>query len=91
MAFYNDVTFLSMVSLIVIVGLGFVILWFISKLLYSLFCFDIIKVYNDTTNDNNIIDSIIQVNNPFQESTVISIQRHSIEDTNDDIPVAELV
>jgi hypothetical protein len=49
MAFYNDVTFLSMVSLIVIVGLGFVILWF------------------------------------------ISIQRHSIEDTNDDIPVAELV
>lgn len=73
MAFYNDGTFLSMVSLIAIVGLGFTILWYIAKIIYTLFCYDIIKLYTDNTNDNNIIDSIIQVNNPFQESTVVSL------------------
>lgn len=91
MAFYNDVTVLSMISLMVIVGLGLTILWYIAKIIYALFCYDTIKVYSHNTNDNNIIDSIIQVNNPFQESTVVSIQRHSIDDANDDIPVAELV
>jgi hypothetical protein len=64
------------------------------------FCFDIRKIYNDNTNnaidtidntnDTNIIDSIVQVNNPFQDAIVVSVQpQQSIN--NDNIPIAEQV
>jgi hypothetical protein len=101
MAFYNDGTFQSMISLIAIFGLGFAVLWFIAKIIYALFCFDIRKIYNDNntnnaidtidnTNDTNIIDSIVQVNNPFQDAIVVSVQpQQSIN--NDNIPIAEQV
>ena len=103
MAFYNDGTFQSMISLIAIFGLGFAVLWFIAKIIYALFCFDIRKIYSDNTNnaidnidtidntnDTNIIDSIVQVNNPFQDAIVVSVQpQQSIN--NDNIPIAEQV
>jgi hypothetical protein len=100
MAFYNDGTFQSMITLMVMFGLGFAVLWFIAKIIYALFCFDIRKIYNDNTNnaidtidntnDTNIIDSIVQVNNPFQDAIVVSVQpQQSIN--NDNIPIAEQV
>ena len=101
MAFYNDGTFQSMISLMVIFGFGFVILWFIAKFIYALFCFDIRKIYSDNNNntdnnnDNNSIDidSIVQVNNPFQESAVVFMQPQSINNMEDmeNIPIAEEV
>jgi hypothetical protein len=91
MAFYNDGSFQCILSIIAILGLGFVFLCFIAKIIYALFCFDIRKIYNKNvnyTNDNQF--SITQINNPFQESTVISIQpqRTSDDDDDDDIPTA---
>ena len=95
MAFYNDGTFQSMISLMLIFGFGFVILWFIAKFIYALFCFDIRKIYSDNNTDNNSIDidSIVQVNNPFQESAVVFMQPQSINNMEDmeNIPIAEEV
>jgi|Laugresbdmm110sn_2_1035109.scaffolds.fasta_scaffold02250_2 hypothetical protein len=91
MAFYNDGSFQSILSIITILGLGIVFLCFISKIIYALFCFDIRKIYNENINDNNDNQiSITQINNPFQESIVISIQpQHTTDDDNDDdIPTA---
>ena len=90
MAFYNDGSFQSVVSLMVIVGLGFTILWFIYKTIYALFCFDIIKIYGDNDNtytNTSIIDSIVQVNNPFQDATVVSVSSQCTND-DDNIPIA---
>uniref|UniRef100_A0A6C0DD06 Uncharacterized protein n=1 Tax=viral metagenome TaxID=1070528 RepID=A0A6C0DD06_9ZZZZ len=102
MAFYNDRSFQCMISLLVIFGFGFVVLWFVSKIIYALFCFDIRKIHNDNTNftngiidtDNhtNILDSIIQVNNPFQDTLEVSVEpQQSINNDNDsvgNIPIA---
>lgn len=90
MAFYNDISFQSILSFMVIVGLGITILWYIYKIIFALFCFDIRKIYNDNdnaTNDSSIIDSIVQVNNPFQETKVVSVSSQCTND-DDNIPIA---
>jgi hypothetical protein len=76
----------------VIVGLGITILWYIYKIIFALFCFDIRKIYNDNdnindTNDTSIIDSIVQVNNPFQETKVVSVSSQCTNN-DDNIPIA---
>ena len=99
MAFYNDGSFQSILSIITILGLGIVFLCFISKIIYALFCFDIRKIYSDTntnntsTNDTIIIDSIVQVDNPFQESAIVIMHPQSVNNMEDidNIPIAEQV
>jgi len=96
MAFYNDISFQSILSLIVIVGLGITILWYIYKIIFALFCFDIIKIYNDNgSDDTSIIESTVQ------ETIVVSVRPqttndvHDMHDMNDmdihDIPIAKQV
>jgi hypothetical protein len=99
MAFYNDGTFQSMITLMVMFGLAITLIWYISKIIYALFCFDIRKIYSDTntdntsTNDTIIIDSIVQVDNPFQESAIVIMNPQSINNMEDieNIPIAEQV
>jgi hypothetical protein len=44
--------------------------------------------YNDNaTNATSIIDSIVQVNNPFQNATVVSVSSQCTND-DDNIPIA---
>jgi len=102
MAFYNDGTFQSMITLMVMFGLAITVIWYISKIIYALFCFDIRKIYSDTNTDNTsnndtiIIDSIVQVDNPFQESAIVIMNPQSINNMEDmedieNIPIAEQV
>ena len=98
MAFYNKVSFQSILSFIVIVGLGITILWYIYKIIFALFCFDIIKIYNDDVNDNAINDTTI-IDSIVQETIVVSVCPQTTNDMDDihdihdmrDIPIAEQV
>jgi hypothetical protein len=99
MVFSPSGSFVDIFGVMCLAGLCIGFLCFMYRIIYGLFCYNGIKVYNRSesdikdanTNDNvDVVVSTININ-PYHTVSCVNIHKDSIIDNDNDLPIATIV